>query len=517
MTNNNWENLGSLEELLVEDRAVVKLAGKQILIIAADDGLYAIDNRCPHEGYPLKEGSLKEGCILSCNWHGWTFNLKDGVPLMGRDPVRTYPLKVRNGELWLDMTPPSKEEMIRKLEADFEDALNDHDYSRLARTLARGAKAGQPYEAYAVSALRWSEDKIERGFGHAHAGLSDWIDLAGNDDDLRLVAFLEATGHFSWDGLQSRPAKAGLAIEWGIETFRKAIADMNFEMAVGLCEAAFDEGLRFADLKPVFLDQVFKHYSAFGHSAIYVVHAERLIEQLGRSVERGLAIQFVRHLCGAAREDLLPEFRQFASFLNSNWPQENKQALSFSGLSVNAVMGAVVQSDQPYEELWEQLLLAAAENMLSFDVNLQNAIEQPIARNIGWLDFTHAITFARAVYVHATAENKYWRSGLLQMACFVGRNKPFLTETTFDKWKVDDQKLFMAQQKANLFNMDYGEYIYSVHRLKMVCAVECLLDLVSQDTADRLLAALNRYLHSYLRQKAPAREAYQAKFHVERE
>lgn len=512
-----WTNLGSLETLLNEDRAVVKLDGKQILIIAADDGIYAIDNRCPHEGYPLKEGSLKEGCILSCNWHGWTFNLKDGVPLMGRDPVRTYPIKIQDGELWLDITPPPKEQVIQKLEQDFEDALNDHDYSRLARTLARGAKAGRPYEAYAKSALKWSEDKFERGFGHAHAGLSDWIDLAGSDDDLRLVAFLEATGHFAWDGMQSRPAKAGLAFEWDEVQFNKAIADMNIEMAVGLCEAAFDSGLDFQDLKPSILDHVFRHYSAFGHSAIYVMHAERLIEQLGNSTARGLTIQLVRHLCSAAREDLLPEFRQFGSFLENNWPRENNAKARFSGLSVNAAMEELVQSAQSYEELWEELLLAAAENMLRFDVNLQHEIEQPIARNIGWLDFTHAITFARAVHVHARENESYWKSGLLQMACFAGRNKPFIAENTFVKWKVENRERFMAEQKADLFNMDYGEYIYSVHRLKMVCAVEHLLDLVSPATAATLLAALNRYLHAYVRQKAPAREAYQAKFHVERE
>ncbi|MFL5239337.1 MAG: Rieske (2Fe-2S) protein, partial [Rhizomicrobium sp.] len=31
--------------------------------------MFAIANRCPHEGYPLSEGTLSPGCLLTCNWH----------------------------------------------------------------------------------------------------------------------------------------------------------------------------------------------------------------------------------------------------------------------------------------------------------------------------------------------------------------------------------------------------------------------------------------------------------------
>ena len=84
-------------------------------------------------------------------------------------------------------------------------------------------------------------------------------------------------------------------------------------------------------------------------------------------------------------------------------------------------------------------------------------------------------------------------------------------------FKVANIKTFMASQKAALFNMDAGEYIYSVHRLKMVAAVESLLEIVSDATADLLIAALNRFLSSPMRHKHPARTAYQARASVQRE
>ncbi len=53
-------NVGPLDILKSEGKAVVKVAGKQVLVIETKSKLYALDNRCPHQGYPLSEGSLKK-------------------------------------------------------------------------------------------------------------------------------------------------------------------------------------------------------------------------------------------------------------------------------------------------------------------------------------------------------------------------------------------------------------------------------------------------------------------------
>lgn len=42
-----------------------------------DGEIFALDNVCPHAGGPLGEGSL-EGTIVTCPWHGWSFDVKTG-------------------------------------------------------------------------------------------------------------------------------------------------------------------------------------------------------------------------------------------------------------------------------------------------------------------------------------------------------------------------------------------------------------------------------------------------------
>ena len=45
---------------------VLKEGKKQILVMKLGEKIFALDNRCPHEGYPLAEGSLEVYAGLSC-------------------------------------------------------------------------------------------------------------------------------------------------------------------------------------------------------------------------------------------------------------------------------------------------------------------------------------------------------------------------------------------------------------------------------------------------------------------
>ena len=102
----SWVRAATLEELPVGRRKLFKRNGKQIALFRSDKGLFACNNRCPHEGYPLMEGRLSDGCILTCNWHNWKFDLERGETLIGGDRLRRYPVEQRDGAVWLDLSDP---------------------------------------------------------------------------------------------------------------------------------------------------------------------------------------------------------------------------------------------------------------------------------------------------------------------------------------------------------------------------------------------------------------------------
>ncbi len=59
---------------------VVEVEGRSIALFNVAGTFYAIDNTCSHEGGPLGEGELA-GEIVTCPWHGATFNVKTGAAI----------------------------------------------------------------------------------------------------------------------------------------------------------------------------------------------------------------------------------------------------------------------------------------------------------------------------------------------------------------------------------------------------------------------------------------------------
>jgi nitrite reductase/ring-hydroxylating ferredoxin subunit len=51
---------------------------KKIAVFNVGGTFHAIDDTCVHRGGPLGEGEL-EGCIVTCPWHGWTYDVTTGV------------------------------------------------------------------------------------------------------------------------------------------------------------------------------------------------------------------------------------------------------------------------------------------------------------------------------------------------------------------------------------------------------------------------------------------------------
>ena len=72
----------------------VEVNGKQIAVFNCNGMFYAIDNTCKHQGGPLGEGEL-EGTIVTCPWHGWTYDVTSGIsPVVSDCAVDKYEVKV---------------------------------------------------------------------------------------------------------------------------------------------------------------------------------------------------------------------------------------------------------------------------------------------------------------------------------------------------------------------------------------------------------------------------------------
>lgn len=95
---------GSLEELKIKGRLVMRGGHRPILVIYDRGRLFALDNRCPHMGFPLERGTVEDG-ILTCHWHHARFDLESGCTFdLWADDVPICPVEVRNGNVWVKTT-----------------------------------------------------------------------------------------------------------------------------------------------------------------------------------------------------------------------------------------------------------------------------------------------------------------------------------------------------------------------------------------------------------------------------
>ena len=92
---------GSLEELKAKGRLVVHGVHRPILVIFDRGRVFALDNRCPHMGFPLERGSVEDG-ILTCHWHHARFDLQSGCTFdLWADDAPIFPVEVRDDDVWV--------------------------------------------------------------------------------------------------------------------------------------------------------------------------------------------------------------------------------------------------------------------------------------------------------------------------------------------------------------------------------------------------------------------------------
>jgi nitrite reductase/ring-hydroxylating ferredoxin subunit len=96
----------SLAELRAAGRLVVHLDRHTLCLFADGDEVYAVDNRCPHMGFPLHRGTVCDG-ILTCHWHHARFDLSTGGTFdQFADELPRFPVELDGDAVLVDLSPP---------------------------------------------------------------------------------------------------------------------------------------------------------------------------------------------------------------------------------------------------------------------------------------------------------------------------------------------------------------------------------------------------------------------------
>jgi len=100
-----WIDVGPAQEFPEGCQVCTKAGDRQVVVFCLEGVHHAIANICPHAGLPLGDGA-RRGKVITCPFHGYTYRIDTGANIDFPDiepPVRTFPVRVENGQLEIDV------------------------------------------------------------------------------------------------------------------------------------------------------------------------------------------------------------------------------------------------------------------------------------------------------------------------------------------------------------------------------------------------------------------------------
>jgi nitrite reductase/ring-hydroxylating ferredoxin subunit len=81
----------------------VEAAGRRLVVYNVEGDFYATDATCAHQGGPLGDGLL-DGCVVTCPWHAWQFDIRTGEALYDPDvALHTHPVTLEGDDVLVEV------------------------------------------------------------------------------------------------------------------------------------------------------------------------------------------------------------------------------------------------------------------------------------------------------------------------------------------------------------------------------------------------------------------------------
>jgi len=178
------------EPLEADGQAVVSEDGRAIALFQYEGEVFAVDNRCPHMGFPLSRGSIEDG-ILTCHWHHARFELEEGDTFdIWADDVQTFPVELRDDGVYLDPDPPTDLDRATHWRNRLADGLHENLSLVMSKAVIGLDEEGEGFHTPVETAVNFGTRYREMGWGRGLTTLgcmANLYDEVGGRDKRRAM------------------------------------------------------------------------------------------------------------------------------------------------------------------------------------------------------------------------------------------------------------------------------------------------------------------------------------------
>ena len=272
-----------------EEVIAVNVAGHSIALAKSNGKIFAVDNRCPHMGYPLNRGSVQDG-ILICHWHHAMFDLASGCTFHPfADDVQAYPIDVREGSVYVNVGANGADAVARwkiRLREGLEQSIN----LILAKSvIALRSLKTAPDAIVEVGALYGARGR-RAGWGPAMTILTCMANVAEKLTDAdKVLALYQGLLHVSSETSASAPRIPLTRLETDTHSlaqlktwFRYFIEVRNADGAERTILTAIAQGATPTQICDMMVAAATDHfYRDGGHTLDFINKAFELLERIG--------------------------------------------------------------------------------------------------------------------------------------------------------------------------------------------------------------------------------------------
>jgi len=464
MPTDEWISAGMLDRLRSDGAKVVKGG---IAVFAHEDGAAAVDNRCPHLGFPLHLGSLCNG-ILTCHWHHARFDVCSGGTLdPWADDASAHDVKIENGEVWVNSAPRrtmNRERLYRRLQEGLEQNIG----IVIAKAVVGLIEAGVPEDEIVRVGVLYGTSQSS-GWGSGLTILAAMRNVFPKlDKQGRILALYHGLVHVARAGdgraprrllgpLPSSNVSARRLADW----YRNCVEVRDSQGAEKVLLTAIAAGMSSDRLADMMLVAVTDHfYLDGGHTFDFHNKAFETLEAIGPDVAESILASLTPLTRNPSRSeeqhhwqspvDLVAPLKQtFEQWRHAEAPEQAEdsiapfseeafveQLLGDQPLVTIRQLADALQGGLDPARLARLIALAAAERIVRF--HTQNDFGD-------WLAVLHTFAYAHAVHERLLRS----KEPLLHRALFYGAiaiyHDRYLNVPRAPKPKIDDYRKGMAE------------------------------------------------------------------------
>lgn len=396
----------------------VNVAGQPIALAKSNGKVFAVDNRCPHMGYPLNRGSVQDG-ILICHWHHAMFDLASGCTFHPfADDVQAYPIEIRDGSVYVNVSPNGTDAVERwkgRLREGLEQSIN----LILAKSvIALRSLKTAPDTIVEVGALYGARGR-RAGWGPAMTILTCMANVASKLTDAdKVLALYQGLLHVSNETSSSAPRIALAKLETADHSlaqlkawFRYFIEVRNADGAERTILTAIANDATPTEICDMMVAAATDHfYRDGGHTLDFINKAFELLERIGWDKADEVIPTLVGMLASSSRAeeqnrwrspiDFVPVLRETFEELETlvengrgkEWTDGDtlvQVLLDDDPLATIAALKSAIQGGATLTELTQTLAYAAALRIAQFHTKNEFG---------DWIAVLHTYTYANALH-----------------------------------------------------------------------------------------------------------------------